>query len=186
MVTDANKSPIHLFFLACLCAVIVFSYSTFLEDNYATDAGSSFNFDEMYKPSAKQFSTARRLNIEEERVRCVVVSSVSFIPSHIPRVCHSELTPLTIPHVVVCTQLLEVIKDTWPECVEQKMEANQCKLFIDEQILTLFTGQDQFIQTHIVEKRKTADEWYNCIAIKMDDNDLTLGRSGDGLVYYEL
>ena len=81
---------------------------------------------------------------------------------------------------------METIKETWPECLANGLTAVECKDFIDEEILTLFTGEDRYIQTHIVSKRATADEWYNCVAISMDDNDLVIGRNGDGLVYYDL
>lgn len=80
---------------------------------------------------------------------------------------------------------METIKETWPECVALRMTSVECKDFIDEEILTLFTGEDRNIKSHIVSKRGTADEWYNCVAINMDDNDLVLGRNGDGLVYYD-
>lgn len=66
------------------------------------------------------------------------------------------------------------------------MTAIQCKDFIDTQILSLFTEEDRFIRTKIVGKRDETDEWYNAIVIPMADNDLTLGRDGDGLVYYDL
>jgi hypothetical protein len=42
------------------------------------------------------------------------------------------------------------------------------------------------MRTHIVKKRVEADEWYNCLVIPMDDNDIVLGKHGDGLVYYDL
>ena len=80
---------------------------------------------------------------------------------------------------------METIKETWPECVALKMSSVQCKDFIDEEILTLLTGEDRNIQSHIVSKPGTTDEWYNCVAISMDDNDLVLGRNNDGLVYYD-
>lgn len=82
-------------------------------------------------------------------------------------------------------RLLKVTKDTWYECKDHNMDGVQCKEFIDHEILTLFEGQDRYIEAHIVSKRATADEWYNCIVIGMDDNDLTLGRDGDGLVWYD-
>ena len=66
------------------------------------------------------------------------------------------------------------------------MTAIACKEFIDEEILTIFTEQDKFIRTRIIGKRSTEDEWYNAVTILMDDNDVVLGRDGDGMVYYGL
>lgn len=62
----------------------------------------------------------------------------------------------------------------------------ECKEFIDEEIHTFFTEEDRYIQTRIISQRNEADEWYNCVVIGMDDNDMVLGRNGDGLVYYDL
>ena len=35
-------------------------------------------------------------------------------------------------------QIMEVFKESWPECVNLRMSATQCKEFIDEEILTTF------------------------------------------------
>ena len=66
------------------------------------------------------------------------------------------------------------------------MTGEECQAFIDEEIIALFEGEDRNLRTHIVKKRENADEWYNCMVIPMDDNDIVIGRNGDGLVYYDL
>lgn len=83
-------------------------------------------------------------------------------------------------------QMLATTKEVWPECVAQGMSAIECKFFIDDEILRLFTGEDQFIRTRIIGKRAYEDLWYNAVSIKMDDNDLALGRDSDGWIYYTL
>lgn len=70
--------------------------------------------------------------------------------------------------------------------MDQHMDATACKEFIDEEILTTFTGIDQFIQTKIVGKRSEDDEYYNAVVIPMSDEYMTLGRDGDGMIYYDL
>ena len=95
-----------------------------------------------------------------------------------------------------------------------QMTTTQCKEFIDEEIMSLFEGDDRFIQTYIRGVRNMEDEWYHVVEIYMvrlphmsphivdfgsfhenltivrlcaqDDNDLTVGRLGDGWVYYDL
>ena len=66
------------------------------------------------------------------------------------------------------------------------MDASACKEFIDEEILTTFTGIDQYIQSKIVGKRSEDDEYYNAVVIPMSDEFMTLGRDGDGVIYYDL
>ena len=82
--------------------------------------------------------------------------------------------------------LEELVKTTWPICRENHMTGEECQAFIDEEIITLFEGEDRNMRTHIVKKRVEADEWYNCLVIPMDDNDIVIGKFGDGLVYYDL
>ena len=65
------------------------------------------------------------------------------------------------------------------------MTSLECQAFIDDEIITLFEGEDRNMKTHIVKKREgptseNVDEWYNCIVIPMDDNDIVLGKHGDG------
>lgn len=86
----------------------------------------------------------------------------------------------------VILQLLAVARTTFEECVQQGMTTVGCKEFIDEEILTTFTGLDQYIQTKIVGKRSEDDEYYNAVVIPMSDEYLTLGRDGDGIIYYDL
>ena len=47
------------------------------------------------------------------------------------------------------------------------MTAIQCKEFIDEEILTLFTGDDKYIQTYIRGVRNMEDDWYHVVEIYM-------------------
>lgn len=81
-------------------------------------------------------------------------------------------------------RLLATTKEIWPECAAQSMSAIECKYFIDDEILRLFTDEDKFIRTRIVGKRTSGDEWYNAVVITMDDNDFALGKDGDGWIYY--
>ncbi len=83
-------------------------------------------------------------------------------------------------------QIMEVFKETWPECVDKHMSAVLCKEFIDEEILNTFTGRDKYIRVIIKGKRKEYDTWYNTIVISMDDNDKAVGRDGNGMIYYDL
>jgi len=66
------------------------------------------------------------------------------------------------------------------------MQADVCKDFIDSEIATYFSGADRYIKTYIKEKRDNVDEWYNVIDMVMDDNNLVIGETGDGVVYYPL
>jgi len=81
---------------------------------------------------------------------------------------------------------LQLAKDTWPECIQQHMLAEVCKEFIDDEIQTLFTGVDQYITSKIRWRREETDPWYNTLDITMDDNNLVVGKDGDGVVHYEL
>ena len=58
--------------------------------------------------------------------------------------------------------------------------------FIDEEILSLFEGDDRMTRTILVGKRSILDVFYNSIVIYMDDDNLALGRDGDGMIYYDL
>ena len=89
---------------------------------------------------------------------------------------------------MLCTrlQLLATMKLVWPECVAQDMSPIECKFFIDDEILTLFTENDKFIRSRIIRKRSTENECYNAAVIEMDDNDQTLGRDSNGWIYYTL
>ena len=84
------------------------------------------------------------------------------------------------------SQMVEVLKSTWPECVNNRMNGVHCKNFIDEEILSLFTGVDRLTRTIIVGKRSAYDVFYNTVVILMDDGDHVMGRDGDGMVYYDL
>ena len=86
----------------------------------------------------------------------------------------------------VILQLLAVARTTFEECVDQGMTAIDCQEFIDEEIVTTFTGLDQYIQTKIVGKRSEDDENYNVVVIPMGDDYMTLGRDSDGMIYYDL
>ncbi len=82
--------------------------------------------------------------------------------------------------------MLEVQKWIWPECKKQKMDANACKAFIDLEIYHLFTGKDRYTRTVIHNKRKSTDQLYNVLTIYMNDQDMAIGRNGDGQVHYDL
>ena len=66
------------------------------------------------------------------------------------------------------------------------MTAEACKAFIDNEIYTLFTEQDQYIRSVIMGKRRKTDQLYNAVTIMMNDNDMVEGRDGNGMVYYDL
>ena len=66
------------------------------------------------------------------------------------------------------------------------MTAEACKQFIDEEIFADFTDQDQYIRSVIMDKRRKSDQLYNAVSILMNDDDMVIGRDGDGLVYYDL
>lgn len=82
-------------------------------------------------------------------------------------------------------RFMEVFKNTWPECVRNKMTAIECKLFIDDEIFNTFTGRDKYIRVIIKDKRKPTDEWYNTVVITMDDSNMVVGIENDGLIDYE-
>ena len=66
------------------------------------------------------------------------------------------------------------------------MQAHVCKEFIDQEILSTFTGRDKYIRVIIKGKRSTGDEWYNTVVITMNDMDMAVGRDLDGLITYDL
>ena len=74
---------------------------------------------------------------------------------------------------------MEVVKETFPECVEQHMNGIQCKTYIDEEILKTFTGDDRMTRTVLVEKRSILDIFYNSVVIPMDDDDIVLVSFGE-------
>ena len=85
----------------------------------------------------------------------------------------------------------------WDECFDQGMTVIACKDFIDEEILTFtednpldprygYATRDRFVRTRIVGKRSEQDFWYNTIVIRMDENDMVIGRDHDGVVHYDL
>ena len=83
-------------------------------------------------------------------------------------------------------QFLAVTKSMWPECVNLRLTAEECKEFIDKEIHDLFTDKDRYVRTLIMGKRKETDELYNVISIYMNDEDMVEGRLGDGMIYYDL
>ncbi len=104
--------------------------------------------------------------------------------------CHLMLHPADTrprsPFRRVLTQLLLTLTNTFPECVNNHMNGVECKSFIDEEILTLFSGEDRMTRTIISGKRSIMDFFYNSVVIYMDDEDIVTGRDGDGLIYYDL
>ena len=83
-------------------------------------------------------------------------------------------------------QLLAVTKKSWSECRLQKMSAADCKNFIDLEIFNLFTDRDKYIRSVIIGKRRKTDPYYNAVTIYINDEDMTEGLVGDGVVTYEL
>ena len=83
-------------------------------------------------------------------------------------------------------QILEVTKDAWPGCVNNRMTALACEDFIDTEIYNLFTERDQYVRSIIIGKRTKEDKWYNAFVIQMGDDDMVQGRDGDGMIYYDL
>ncbi|KAL7547164.1 hypothetical protein ACHAWF_010486 [Thalassiosira exigua] len=82
-------------------------------------------------------------------------------------------------------RIMEVFETAWPECVNLKMTAIQCKEFIDEEIITTFTERDKYIRVIIKGKRKKSDTWYNTVVVTMDDSNMAVGIDGDGLIQYD-
>lgn len=82
-------------------------------------------------------------------------------------------------------RMVAVLKSTWPACVDNRMNGVSCKNFIDEEILTLFTGVDRLTRTIIFGKRSIYDVFYNTVVILMDDGNHVVGRDGDGMIYYD-
>ncbi len=66
------------------------------------------------------------------------------------------------------------------------MNGVECKNFIDQEILSLFTGEDRMTRTVVTGKRSIMDFFYNSVVIYMDDGDIVQGRDGDGLIHYDL
>ena len=83
-------------------------------------------------------------------------------------------------------QIAEVFQETWPICVEMRWTSFHCKAYIEDQILSTFTGQDRNIRVVIRNKRTRVDPWYHAVVIYMSDGDMAVGRNGDGWIYYDL
>ena len=189
-----RNSRFVLFYMTAFSALVTYMYSVALKGNNFSFSNDWEEYGE-FGPSTEQLARARRLGIEA-RVRAmfsfgderVFWHRPSIVAAHSSR--HSSLTSRpSIPFDFfrpLAAQLLATTKEAWPECHAQAMTAIACKEFIDEEILTIFTEQDKFIRTRIIGKRSTQDEWYNAVTILMDDNDVVLGRDGDGMVYYGL
>lgn len=82
-------------------------------------------------------------------------------------------------------RVMMMTQTVWPECAKNRLDAVQCKNFIDEMILSEYTGDDRLTRTLIMPKRRSLEEWYNSVVIYMDDDDMVLGRNGDGLIWYD-
>lgn len=83
-------------------------------------------------------------------------------------------------------RVMAFVRQTWAECAELRWSGVECKNFIDEEILSpQTTGDDRLTRTIIVGKRNKMEEWYNTMVIYMGDDDIVLGRDGDGLVHYD-
>lgn len=83
-------------------------------------------------------------------------------------------------------QLTMVISE-FPLCATFGWSAITCKDYIDETIMSVFTGPHKFVRSHIAtmgsSTRPTEHDWYDVIAIPMDSDDSVLGRDGDGMIY---
>ena len=62
----------------------------------------------------------------------------------------------------------------------------ECKDFIDLLIYETFEGKDRYTRTLIEGKRKETDDLYNVITILVNDQDMAVGRLGDGQMFYDL
>ena len=79
------------------------------------------------------------------------------------------------------------MKTKWPECVDDHLTAKQCKDLIDDDVQTLFTGDDKLITTHILHSRSIMDENYNLVVIRTRaTNGRVRGVFDNGMVYYDL
>ena len=66
------------------------------------------------------------------------------------------------------------------------MTDEECKAFIDLFIYENFEGKDRYTRTIIQSRRKETDILYNAVTIVIDDDDMAIGRLGDGVQYYDL
>ena len=177
--TTTNKktrSSLHLFYLAALSAIIVYSYNSVLEPLMFGDLIDELN----------EFDYHQKQHMSEE----------------LQRRLSTDYKLATIERV------LEVAKDTFPECMGQettvlpgpngdvtygnngRMAAVACKNFIDEFIYSavdaennqMFTDEDKYIRTRILGQRKDQDFWYNTVVMQMDENDKVKGKDNDGMV----
>lgn len=80
-------------------------------------------------------------------------------------------------------RILHVVKTLWPEC--KNKDAFWCKDLIDNELAQLTFPGAENIKSVIIYRRSSASPTSNAIAIIIDDNDLCVGRNGDGLVHYD-
>jgi len=78
-------------------------------------------------------------------------------------------------------RLLQIVKSLWPEC--ENKDAFWCKDLIDNELAQLNLAEE--VKTVIVYKRSEDSPTYNAVSIPLDDNDMCVGRDGDGLLHYD-
>jgi hypothetical protein len=80
-------------------------------------------------------------------------------------------------------RLLQLVKTLWPECIDK--DAFWCKNLIDSELAQLTFDRAEEIYSVIVYRRKNDSPTNNAFVIPVDDNDLVIGRDGDGLLHYD-
>ena len=173
--TYANKkkrSSLHLFYLAALSAIIVYSYNSVLEPLMFGDLIDELN----------EFDYHQKQHMAEELRRKL---STDHKLATIERVL--EVAMDTFPE---CMGQRTTVLNGETYGNTGKMAAVACKNFIDEFILSavdaegqqMFSDEDKFVRTRILGERKKQDFWYNTIVMQMDENDKVKGRDNDGIV----
>ena len=175
----------NVYYLLFLSAIVGYVYDIVL-DGVSLSQMNPANT----SPRLRSSSSRERAMNERERVSMIFHYSFSHVLTS-GLIHHSLAHTFSVMPFLSCLfcvilQLLAVARTTFEECVDQGMHAIDCKEFIDGEIINTFTGLDQYIQTKIVGKRSEDDEYYNAVVIPMSDEYMTLGRDGDGMIYYDL
>ena len=174
--TYANKkkrSSLHLFYLAALSAIIVYSYNSVLEPLMFGDLIDELN----------EFDYHQKQHMAEELQRRL---STDYKLATIERVL--EVAQSTFPECM--GQDTTVLPNGATYGNNGRMTALACKNFIDEFIYSavdaennqMFTDEDKYIRTRILGQRKDQDFWYNTVVMQMDENDKVKGKDNDGMV----
>lgn len=141
--------------LATLSALIVFVYNAALEQfsfedgeggSYAGLRGGGPTWFTQATPGEK-WDKRRKLEIENYMDKRVSPRSLASLGMEWTLLFHAASTHARLFDLSpLHSQIMEVMRDTWPECVNQKMSGQQCKSFIDDEILSTFTGRDKYIR----------------------------------------